>query len=209
MKNILLVVYFSFCGCCVLQAFGEVGGRGDIEQIILTCRHKGSPSLSDDLCAYAKTKGMSSSEMATLLVEIAQTTIGETDSPRQRQLADGALWGLIPFGGEREYAFVRQIMQNSSDGGLRLTAISVGMRLKPDNWEQWVEETCNDSRFSRHERFIVCEEAYRIGQNGDEQTKQCVQQVFSRLAERDENLVPKNHLQRWTEDLNSVGASTR
>jgi len=171
-----------------------------LERIFLKCRHRGGPSQSDDLIAYADRNGFSPESMATMLVAFAKSAL-ETPDSTHRQLAEGALWGLLQFGGTKETPFVLQILRQSEDGNLRLAAISVGMRLDSANWEKWVEEACSNNRFSSIERFIAYEEAYRIGKNGDEGTRQRVEKVLSELAEQEENSGNKNRLQRWSAEL--------
>jgi hypothetical protein len=201
MKNLLVALFIPLFVCTALSTFGGPGLREDIEGLIFQRRHKGEPLLADDLVAYARINGVSDEEMSTLLMGMVQATMDSTEDPRQCLLADAALWSLIPFGGEKEFAFARQIMLTTSNGGLRLSAISVEIRLAPDNWKTLVEEICNDSRFSSHERFIACEEAYQIGRRGDKQTREAVEKFLSGLADREERPGTQNRLRRWAAEL--------
>lgn len=193
--------------CVAFSAFGGVEDWGRIEHIIMKCRHKEDPLLADDLLAYARKQGVSDEEMSARLVELARPALDEQADWEQRQLATGALWGLIPFGGTNEAVFVREIMRKTGDAHFRRVAISVGIQLDSGNWKTLVEEICNDSQFSSHERFIACEEAYQIGRRGDKQTREAVEKFLSGLADREERPGTQNRLRRWAAELKSAEKS--
>jgi hypothetical protein len=119
----------------------------------------------------------------------------------QRQLARGALWGLISFGGQKEATFVLEIARKTADEVLRLAAIRVGIRIDAVHWEEWVREVCHEVRFSSLDCFAVCEEAYRIGRRGDKQTREAVERFLSDLAELEERPGTKNQFMTWAAEL--------
>ena len=124
-----------------------------------------------------------------------------TEDPRQRRMANAAMWGLIPFGGEKEFAFSRQIMQTTSDIDFRVLAIKICIRMMPDQWEEVVREVATGERYGNYNRFIAYEEAFRVGEHSDAKTKERIEQVMEELAEREASQANQLRLRRWANDL--------
>ena len=172
-----------------------------VQLILLECRHVGGPTQSDDLLAYAKAAGLSDAEMSERLVELVELGLGDAPDFTERQLSLGALWGLAHFGGEKENDFVKEIMRTTNDETTRHIAVRVGIQMMPEKWEDWVREVVDNRSFDDLTRFDAYEEAYRIGQNGDEKTRQQVEKVLSELTEKEASEGNRMSMRRWTGEL--------
>ncbi len=102
----------------------------------------------------------------------------------ERETALGSLWALTNFGGEKENAFVLELMRTTEDESVRKIAIRVGIGIcmMPENWEKWVREAATNPKCGDKTRFNDFEEAYWIGMRGDEDTRQRVEDVLSEYA---------------------------
>lgn len=172
-----------------------------VQFILLECRHVGGSTQSDDLLAYAKAAGLSDAEMSERLVELVELGLGDAPDFTERQLSLGALWGLAHFGGEKENDFVKEIMRMTNDETTRHIAVRVGIQMMPEKWEEWVREVAADNRFDSLTRFDAYEEAYRIGRNGDEKTRQQVEKVLSEYTEKEASEGNRISMRRWTGEL--------
>jgi hypothetical protein len=172
-----------------------------IRDILLCCRGPEEPSLNDDLANFAKANALSDADMSNMLIVLAQDGLRDDADALHRQLTDGALWGLARFGGEEEIDFVKDVMRATQNSCLRQTAVLVGMRMNPDKWEEWVREVAADNRFDSLTRFDAYEEAYRIGRNGDEKTRQQVEKVLSEYTEKEASEGNRISMRRWTGEL--------
>lgn len=190
----------------VMPGFAEERRAEDIARdILMCCRGPEDPLPDEDLASFAMRKGLSDEDISGMLVRFVEDGLGGGGDAVERQLTGASLWALARFGGKRESLFVRQIMRETEDAGLRQTAVRVGMRLAPDNWEEWLREVATDGRFDDLTRFDACEEAYRIGQNADGQTRQRVEQVLSELAEKEDNPGNRSNMRCWAEVLKEAG----
>lgn len=200
MKKLLFAMFALVCG--LSAGFGgELSDMECIKTIMLSCRHPGGPTPTDDLRTFASVRKLTNREMSDLLLQLAGEGLCEGADAMQRRLAHGAIWGLLPFGGDAEIAFVRNVMRTTTDESLRQTAVHVGIRMEPGKWEEWVREVAADRRCASLTRFDAYEEAYRIGQSGDEQTRNRVGQVLSELAEKESSAGNRANLQRWASEL--------
>ncbi len=190
-----------FIVCIGLPDGGGMEDRGDVEILIMMHRHRGEPSLADDLQAYAKAKGFSDGEMALRLVELVQAAFNEDMDEEEHAIADGAICGLLPFGGEKESAFLLDVLRKTEDGHIRLSAIMVGMRLSPSNWEEWLAEVCGGTRCGMLERYVAYREVFRIGKDSGGEVRRRVGNVFAELAGKEEDRGNHDHLLRWADEL--------
>lgn len=201
-KRMLFVFFLIATG--LTTSYGASHDSSDtIAQILLTRRHRGDPSGSEELRAYASDNHVSNFELSAQLIEFVKTGMASGADERQTRLANSALWRLIDFGSSSDCDFVRDVMRTTPNRELRLSAIIVGIRMDPAHWEEWAREICSDGRFSSFERFVAFEEAYRIGIDSDEETQRCVEKVLSEFAERETDEDNKEHLLRWAGELKS------
>lgn len=206
MKRLLVIgVVLHMCVSCGFG--GELNNVDIIRGILLRCRSPEGPSRDADLEAFARAEGMSDAEVAEILVACIQDGLGDTGNVLHRQLACSAIWALVRYGGEKESEFVRGIMRTTQDASLQRTTLLAGMRMEPLKWEEWVHEIATNNRFDSVTRFVAFEEAYRIGLNGDECTRQHVQQVLSEYIGREASPGNRGELQKWTSELKDAEKS--
>ena len=194
---IALVVFFGK----VSVLFAEHGHMDVVREILLVCRSPEDPTPNDDLVDYARQTGLSDEDVSMMLIELVQDGLNGNLDVLQRQLTEGALWSLSHFGAERENEFVRTVMLSTQDSGLRQVCVRVGIRMMPEKWEEWVRATATDNRFDDLTRFDAYEEAYRVGMNGDENTRQQVEKVLSEFMERETTSGNSISMQRWANEL--------
>ena len=175
-------------------------------EIFARCRHVGASEPEADLMAFAKSKGLSKEEMAGFLVQLVDEGLSENADAFQRSIANSALWGLVPFAGEKEFTFVREVMLTAKDakGTIRRTAIIVGPRMKPEKWEEWLREVVADERSDNYDRFLVFNEAFQIGRDGDEKTRRRVVEVFEEMKTRGVSDANRRHLDEWIAELEKL-----
>ncbi len=187
---------------CIAPAFGDELRLEDIVQaILLQCRGPEDPTPDADLADYARVNGLSNAEVSKILVSFIEDGLQAEGDNLQRQLTAGSLAALPRFGGEQEVDYVWSIVQTTEDAGLRRRAILVGMRMNPEKWEEWLRYVATDNRFDSLTRFVTYQEAYRLGKNKDDGTRQRVDQVLSEFA--DKNSSPGNcaDLKKWSDEL--------
>lgn len=198
-RNIVLFAVFAFAAAI---AFGfDHDDRAAFQTIFLTCRHRGDPLPSDDLSFYAEQHGLSNKEMSTLLLEFVKNGMDDHADKRQQRMGRSALQALSKFGGEAERCIVLDIMRVSTDLDFRAIAIKTSIRMMPEEWESVVREVATNERFSNYDRFIAYEEAFRVGKNADEETKERLESVLKELAETEPSPANQDHLRKWTSDL--------
>ena len=194
----------------MLLATGEVLARpltdefrGRIAEIYMTCRDEIDEGPEAELEELAKAEDLSKEEMAGLLLQLVSEGLAENADPFRQSIANSALWGLVPFAGEKEFLFVREVMRAAKDakGTIRRTALMVGSRMAPDRWEEWVREVVVDERSDNYDRFLVWQEAFQIGRDGDEKTRRRVVEVFKEMKTRGVSDANQRHLDEWIAEL--------
>lgn len=171
-----------------------------LKDILLVCRGPEDPMPNDEIAEYARLSGLSDAAVSDMLIELAQAGLNGNSDAMQRQLAEGALWGLARFGSERGNQYVRELMLATQDTGIRQVCIRVGIRMMPEKWEEWLRLAA-DSRFDDLTRFNAYEEAYRVGQGGDDNTRQRVEKVLSEFVSMESTSGNDMNLRQWTSDL--------
>lgn len=204
MKKALLFLAATFVSLPAVQGF-EVDHTDPVQIILLVCRRPDDPTPTDSLIHYAKVNGVSNEDMSAHLVELAKMGLGNETDYLQHQLATRALGMLSYFGGEKENAFVREVMLTTQDSTMRHVAVRAGIKMMPAKWEEWVREAATDNRFDFLTRFDAYEEAYQIGRDGDEETRRNVIKVLSEFAETDASTANQMDLRRWVEELKALG----
>ena len=169
------------------------------------CRDEVDSGPEEDLVALAKAQGLSNEEMAGLLLQIIDEGLAENADSNQRYMADCALWGLVPFAGEKELAFIRELMRTTKDvKGIRRTAIMVGPRIAPEKWEELLREVVADKRSDDFDRFLVCREAFQVARAGDKKTQRRVVEVFGEMKARGVSESNQKHLEKWIGELEKM-----
>ena len=190
-----------------LMSVASGGGGEELERmrnILTKCRNREAPTLLDELRAYAGIHGLSDAEMAERLVELVQA---ELDTPADSEPVPGgktAMMALGFFGGEVESSFARKVMREAKDVRLRHVALIAGLRMTPENWEEWLREALADERFGTLDRFVACEEVFRIGREGDEKTRRRVVEVFEEMKTRGVSDANRRHLDEWSAELEKL-----
>ena len=206
MKKVILTFIAIFL--CILTGLADEYSPKDIVPLILLqCRGPESPTPDAELADYARVNGLSNAEVSKILVAFIEDGLQCGEDRMRRQLRDASLWALVRFGGKHESEYVRDIMRTTSDEGLCQISVRVGMRLCPENWEEWVREVAADNRFGSLTRFDAYEEAFRIGQSKDEKTRQRVEQVLSEFIEREKSPGNRTDLQKWAAELKNTEKS--
>ncbi len=198
-KRIEFVVAFLISIVCAVCA--ELDNAEIVRGILLSCVRPGYPTPNEEMEAFARGRGISNAEMSELLMSLVEEGLHDDADALSRRVADGALWGLSRFGGDHESEFVREIIMTTKDNGIRLTAVLAWMRIVPEKWEDMVREVAADSRFDSLTRFVTYQEAYRIGQNGDERTRRRVEQVLSEVHDNEPSPGNRLDMQKWTSEL--------
>ncbi len=200
MKKCMLVVWTLWFGMTVCCG-AELSYAERIQSLLLSCRHPGDPTPTDDLRSFAAANKLANNEMSDLLMQLAKPGLDEKADATQHDVTHAALWGLAIFGGEEEYAFVLELLETTNDDSLQKTAVRVGIRMVPENWENLVRKVAATERFDSLTRYDAYEEAYRIGRNGDERTRQRVEQVLSELEKTESNPGNRMDMRHWSEKL--------
>ena len=196
------------CLACFLLVAGSVSAQSltdedltHLGEIFLDCRHPEGPTAMDDLHAYAQGCGFSDAEMASRLMQLVRKGLPQSDDPLRRHVTEAALCALVPFAGESGVPFVREVMQDAENGNLRQMALRAGLRMTPEKWEEWVREAVADKRFGDFDRWMVYEDVFRIGRDGDEKTRQRVIEVLSEMRASDSRRMNQNSLGGWVAEL--------
>ncbi len=205
------------CFLCWAASFLLVGGvvfahpmtdefRERVRRIYAKCRQMNEPGPERDLIALAKAEGLSREEMAGALVQLVEEGLAENADPGQRSLAHSALWGLVPFGGEKEFLFIRELVSTTKDAKsiLRRTGLIVAPRIMPERWEEWLREVVADERSDSYDRFLVCQEAFWIGRDGDAKTRRRVIEVLGEMKRRNLSEADRRDLQGWIDELEAL-----
>ena len=196
----LFAVVVLLLGISICHA-GDLPYTERIKVILLSCRHPGDPTPMDSLRSFAAANELTNAEMADLLMQLVRPGIDAKADSRQRDLAAAAFWGLAIFGGEEEYSFVSELIHSTNDTSLQKTAVRVVIRMMSEKWEEWVRTVASEKRFDSLTRFDAYEEAYRIGMNGDERTRQQVEKVLSEFMAREATSGNSTSMQRWINEL--------
>ena len=171
-----------------------------LNECLLQCVEPDAPEQGMSLGDYAKNLGKTDSELAGDLVSIVARELAKSPDAVNTHLAKSALWGLVEVGGEKESAFVREVMQTQSDY-FRHVAIHVGIRMAPGQWEDWVREIATDKRYSDYDRFLAYAEAFQVGREVDRETRKHVVEVLKGLRHNDSCRSNRNRLGLWIAEL--------
>lgn len=172
-----------------------------LKTIFLVCRHVGGPTPADDLRSYAEKNGLSDAEMSEKLVAFVKTGLSDDADRIQQRMGGAALYGLAQFGGERERAFVWDIMTTSDNQHFQDVAIEICIRMMPDKWEEVVREVATNPRFSSYDRFLAYEGAFLVGSNASPDVRNRVAEVLSEFAEREPGDGYQERLRQWSAEL--------
>lgn len=172
-----------------------------VSLILLQCHGPEDPTPDEELADYARIAGLSNADVSKILVSFIEDGLQAEGDNLQRQLTAGSLAALPRFGGEQEVDYVWSIVQTTEDAGLRRRAILVGMRMNPEKWEEWLRYVATDNRFDSLTRFVTYQEAYRLGKNKDDGTRQRVDQVLSEFADKDSSPGNCADLKKWSDEL--------
>lgn len=200
MKKYILAM-LVFCACHAVVSGDGPEPLESIRLILLSCGNPDRPTQEEELRAFARAHDISNAEMSSMLIDLAGPGLGSATDPLQRYLADGALWGLGCFGGAKENDFVRNVMRTSQVASLQKVAVRVGIRMMPENWEEWVREVASDKRYDDMVRFDAYEEAFRIGMGGDDKTRRHVGEVLLELVGQEAYEGNQKRLRRWADEL--------
>lgn len=200
MKNASLAIVVAVMAA--MPAHGaETDGLDPLKTIFLACRHVGGSTPSDDLKSYMEKSGISNSEMSEKLMALVEGGLDANAGPRERHLAESALYGLALFGGEGERERVLDIMRTTVNKNFRTTAIRTSIRMMPGQWEDVVREVATNERYESYDRFVAYEEAFRFGEHGDAETRGQVKRVLSELLAQEPNVGNRGYLQKWVNEL--------
>lgn len=169
-------------------ASGYASGSEGLEPLrhILQTRRCGlGSSTPGELRDYAERNGFSDAEMAAQLMELAKEGWdGKADAEQQR-VARRALRELADFGGEEEYAFLRDAMRTAADGETRRESAVSALRMRPETVEEVLREVAADIRLRDFERYHVCKAAFWLGRDGDEKTRKRVVEALQEVRNID------------------------
>lgn len=179
----------------------ETENMDPLKTIFLVCRHVGGPTPADDLRSYAEKNGLSDAEMSEKLVAFVKTGLSDDADRIQQRMGGAALYGLAQFGGERERAFVWDIMTTSDNQHFQDVAIEICIRMMPDKWEEVVREVATNPRFSSYDRFLAYEGAFLVGSNASPDVRNRVAEVLSEFAEREPGDGYQERLRQWSAEL--------
>jgi len=154
---------------------------------------------------FARARDKTDAELAEKLVEIIQRGMREDANAEAASHAQGALWHLRGIGGEKEFAVVREVMRTTKDvKGIRRTAILVGIEMMPEKWEEWLREVMADERSDNYDCFLVCQEAFRIGRDGDDKTRRRVVEVLEEMKRRNLSDADRRDFDKWIDELEKM-----
>lgn len=172
-----------------------------LEDLFWECSEPGETGHAEMLRDFARAHGKTDAELAERLVEIIRRGAAEGADAVAADQAEGALWHLRWFGGEKEAECVREVMRTTKNGSLRQVAIHVGMQLDPEKWEEWVREVADDPRSGDFDRYIAYEEAFQVGQKREGHARRCVIDVLEELELTDSARGNRNRLGAWIAEL--------
>ncbi len=196
---VLLVSSVSFAGA----ESGDASWDG-LEEHLMACMDDEVSVLSENLIDFAKRRGKTKQELAEKLVRCVEAGLGNGTGEHLPSLSKSALWALVGVGGDSENDFVRNLMR-SKEGIVRIAAIQVGIRMIPNNWEEWVREVATNSRFGGYDRYLAFKEAFRIGRDGDDSIRKHVVSVLKDMRASDPDQTNQNRLGLWITELEGSG----
>lgn len=176
-----------------------------LEDLFWECSEPGSTGHAETPRDFARAHGKTDAELAERLMEIIKRGFADGADAVAADQAEGALWHLRGIGEEREFAFIRELLHTTKDmKGRRDVAILVGMEMMPEKWEEWLREVVADERSDNYDRFLVFNEAFQIGRDGDEKTRRRVVEVFEEMKTRGVSDANRRHLDEWIAELEKL-----
>lgn len=193
-------------GCIALAAAhgGEIDSWPGLRERLASCAGPDDPVSGESMSDFAERQGKSKADLAAKLVELIKAGMEEYSKGGSPGLAKSALWGLGEVGGEKEEAFVWEIMR-SQDGYFRAIAIPVGIRMVPEKWEAWVRGIATDNRYDDHDRYLAYREAFQLGKEGNGDMRNRVIEVLKEMRSSDPRRTNRNRLGLWLTELEEKG----